>query len=85
MLIFSIPARAAPEWHMLGMPLRFPRVMFTMLPPLSRMYWSWAARHTWKVPVRLVWTTAWKPLEDSSSAEHTNCPPALFTRRWRAL
>ena len=30
---FSMPARAAPEWPMLGMPFHMSAIMFTIAPP----------------------------------------------------
>ena len=56
-----MPARAAPEWPMPGMPLRKSAVMLTIAPPRSCMHWVNTSRIIRKPPVRLLATTASKP------------------------
>ena len=36
---FSMPARAAPEWPMLGMPFHMSAIMFTIAPPCCFIHW----------------------------------------------
>ena len=35
----TMPARAAPEWPMLGMPFHMSATMFTIAPPCARIHW----------------------------------------------
>lgn len=56
-------------------------IMLTMTPPCSPNHWRNALRIIKKVPLRLVSTTARKPLAEMVSAAETNWPPALLTRK----
>ncbi len=77
---FSMPARAAPEWPMPGMPPHMSASMLTMLPPVLLSDWLNTSRATRKPPTRLVRSTVSKPfwLIEASGAGYW--PPALLTR-----
>src|SRR3954463_212756 len=75
-----MPARAAPECAMPGMPLRKSAVMLTIAPPCLAMLWLNTSRIIRKPPVRLLATTASKPFLLIVAIGAGNWPPALLTR-----
>ena len=89
----SMPARAAPEWPMPGMPFHMSAMMLTIAPPRARLpssciHWVMHSRAIRKPPVRLLRTTASQPLALIAASGAGNWPPALLTsasmRPWRA-
>ena len=79
-----MPARAAPECAMPGMPLRKSAVMLTMAPPCCWKLCRNSSRIIRKPPVRLLATTASKPRLLMAISGAGNWPPALLTRPWTA-
>ena len=75
-----MPARAAPECAMPGMPFHISAAMFTMAPPCCRMDCRNTSRIIRKPPVRFVATTASKPFLLMNMSGDGNWPPALLTR-----
>ena len=75
-----MPARAAPECAMPGMPLRKSAVMLTMAPPCCWKLCRNSSRIIRKPPVRLLATTASKPRLLMAIIGAGNWPPALLTR-----
>ena len=92
----SMPARAAPEWPMPGMPPHMSAMMLTMAPPFGAslaavrfsIHCVTHSRAIRKPPVRLLRTTASQPLALIAASGAGNWPPALLTsasmRPWRA-
>ena len=63
MVRLTMPARAAPECPMLGMPFHMSAMMLTMAPPCSSASTGYRPRApTRKPPVRLLRTTTSQPL-----------------------
>ena len=79
-----MPARAAPECPMPGMPLRKSAVMLTIDPPCFCMLWLNTSRIIRNPPVRLLATTASKPRFEMAISGEGNWPPALLTSPWIA-
>jgi len=81
---FSMPARAAPECPMPGIPFHMSAMMLVMdmsfLPSCSIMCWLNTSRATRKPPVRLFRTTVSKPLPLIMFNGEGNWPPALLIR-----
>ena len=80
----SMPARAAPEWPMPGMPPHMSAMMLTMAPPRvarpsHRASTGEHSRAIRKPPVRLLRTTASQPLALIAASGAGNWPPALLT------
>ncbi len=74
-----MPALAADEWAMNGMPCVVWAVMLTMHPPRPAIEARWISLATRNPPSRFVRITASKPLAVISAAGAENCPPALLT------
>ena len=82
----SMPARAAPEWPMPGMPFHMSAMMLTIAPPRgaplpssSSIHCVTHSRAIRKPPVRLLRTTASQPLALIAASGDGNWPPALLT------